>query len=332
MLRLVLLVSLSLVLGALAIHSETDALKLFTQFQVKYNKNYATEEEREARFEAFKANLLRIDELNRKNGEPAFGITKFADMSQEEFREKYLMKTPLDRSRMPRAEYARPARKDVQSSNWDWGKNRSGIVTPVKNQQQCGSCWAFSATETIESVWALSNQTLPVLAPQQIVDCDSVDQGCGGGWPYHAYEYVINTGGMMPQSDYKYTGQNGECKFDASEVVAHINSWMYVSTDPSGENSTMLPYLAYNSPLSICVDASSWSLYNGGILHTCTDQIDHCVQLTGFQMMDNKQGVSTPVWNVRNSWGADWGESGYIFVERGRNLCAIATVVTVPAV
>jgi len=85
----------------------------------------------------------------------------------------------------------------------------------------------------------------------------------------------------------------------------------------------MMSFVAQQGPLSVCVDAAPWQYYTGGVLKTCGDSIDHAVQATGFGTQ-----AGTDVWNVRNSWGADWGEQGYIWLERGKNLCNIATVVT----
>jgi len=210
-------------------------------------------------------------------------------------------------------------------SYWAWDVNKTGIVTPVKNQEQCGSCWAFSATETVESGFALAGGGLFVLAPQQIVDCDTTDQGCDGGFPWDAYKYVESAGGLEPETDYPYTAKDGKCTFNKADVKATVANWTWVSKAASTELTTMLTYVYQSGPVSVGVDASSWQFYNGGVLQkNCGTEIDHAVQTTGFATIN---GVSA--WRVRNSWGADWGENGYIWVERGINLCAIATKVTV---
>jgi len=322
------------IFGSLVL-ADSEEGRLFLDFITKYNKVYATNAERAMRYAIFKMNLAKAREMNKENRDPVFGVTKFSDLTAEEFREHYLLGNTFQKNQMPKR--SPPARRSnpvtVPFTAWDWGINKTGIITAVKNQESCGSCWAFSATETIESMWALAGNTIQTLAPQQIVDCDKVDLGCGGGWPYHAYEYIINAGGMMPESDYPYKGVDGTCKYNPTEAVAHINGWNYINTDPADENSTLLAYVAYNAPASICVDASSWQLYTGsGILTKCGREIDHCVQLTGFQNMLATNGTSLPVWNVRNSWGSDWGAEGYIFIERNKDLCAIATVVTTPQI
>jgi C1A family cysteine protease len=310
------------------------ALLQFQAFEREYEKTYSSAEERDRRFAIFQSNLVLVEELNRKNGEPAFGVTKFMDMTPEEFRAAYLMNiTHNDLPKPPHANYKIDVPKPAAvPTTFDWGVNATGIVTPVKNQASCGSCWAFSATETTESVWARAGNSLQVLAPQQIVDCDTVDLGCEGGWPYRAYQYLIQAGGFMSEADYPYTGRDGKCTYSYGKSVAKISGWKFINTDPTTEESVMLPYLLNNSPLSICVDASSWQFYSGGILQTCGSSIDHCVQLTGFGVMLNKQNNPVNVWNVRNSWATNWGSKGYIYIARGSNLCELATVVTVPVV
>jgi len=115
----------------------------------------------------------------------------------------------------------------------------------------------------------------------------------------------------------------GTCNFKKADVGADIISWHYVSQKATDETTTMLTYVAERGPVSVCVDAAPWQYYTGGVLKTCGSSIDHAVQATGFGVQSG-----TEVWNVRNSWGADWGEQGYIWLERGKNLCQIATIVT----
>jgi len=298
---------------------------LFEQFQQDFNKVYKNEEEKAMRFAAFEQTLKRIDELNA--GEPfaPHGINKFADMTPEEFAAAYLM--PKETFGKHAAKFAQAPLIDIVESSLPttFGWN-SSFVTPVKNQEQCGSCWAFSTTENIESVWAIAGNPLVVLAPQQIVDCDTVDQGCNGGWPYDAYEYVIGAGGLELEKNYPYTAQDGTCKAKKSLEVAKIASYSYATKT---KNETQMQLVTYNTaPLSICVDATTWQTYTSGIItKNCGTQIDHCVQIVGW----GQQG-SVNYWEVRNSWGTTWGEDGFIRVEIGKNLCAIAEQATTSAV
>jgi len=206
----------------------------------------------------------------------------------------------------------------------DW--REKGAVTPVKNQGQCGSCWAFSATEQIESDYFLTYGELKVLAPQQIVSCDNVDLGCNGGDTVTAYQYVQSAGGQEWSKDYPYTsgttGRTGTCDFIKKDITADLKQAFYVSQKASQEKN-MLQQIQ-QSPMSVCVDAETWQTYTGGIVtaRTCAQSLDHCVQVVGY----NEQ---QQYWITRNSWGTDWGNAGYIWVKYGENACGIADEATI---
>jgi cathepsin F len=306
------------------ISAEDLTLTQWQQFKYQFGKSYTPQTENE-RFAVFKRNLMIVEKLNTVEPHRPFGITKFMDLSPEEFKDIYLMKN------MKKPEFGRVASPMNSTvgvpSSFDW-RQKSGIVSPVKNQGQCGSCWDFSAVETTESVCALGGYGLKLLSEQQVLDCDSQADGCDGGWPYWAYEYLIQVGGIETEADYPYTAEDGSCSTNKADFVpCKPYKWEYVTQ--SEDETQMQSFMYANSPLSVCVDASSWQYYTGGVLmgNTCGQQIDHCVQATGWTTVSG-----TPAWIVRNSWGADWGESGYIMVQRGVDACAIAQVVTVPCV
>jgi len=296
--------------------TEQEAREQFRDFKVLYGRSYGS---REAQvFQTFKKNLIIAEGYQkRETGTATYGITKFMDLSPEEFRNAYLM--PKNQTmKLPEAPVAAPFNVSLPDS-FDWGQK--GVVTPVYDQEQCGSCWAFSATETMESYWALAGHDLTQLSMQQVVDCDNSCDGCGGGWTYKAFQYVIDQGGIDSYSSYPYTAVDGYCAFDYSNVAARFSAWGYVT---QSEDEYLMAYFLYTSgPLSVCVDASSWQYYQGGVVFNCARSIDHCVQITGFQNMDTQ-----PVWNVRNSWGTDWGVNGYIYLLRGLDICGVAEVVT----
>jgi len=300
----------------------------FDTFVAKYHKSYATEDEKAQRFAIFRENLERIESMNTKTNSKTYGITKFSDLTPQEFTQSYLMN--IERQTAPTAaKIAFPQDFDLPTE-YDW--RDKGAVTPVYNQGQCGSCWAFSATEAIESQWFLANGKLKELSMQQIVDCDTGngDEGCEGGDTTTAYEYVIKAGGLDSLSDYPYVGEDENCAFNKSDITAKITSWGYVTQD---KNETEMQYgLMAKGPLSICVDAESWQFYEGGVISDlCGDELDHCVMITGFQDYSDIFGTYQ-VWNIRNSWGSDWGENGYLYVERGYDLCGVADEVTLPVV
>jgi len=297
------------------------------EFTLKYQKHYATAQESTLRFAIFKANLAQIDSLNQNDPSASFGINKFSDLSSEEFAGTYLM--PSFESKFSFEKYEPVQSKgEAVPDSFDW--RSKGAVTPVKDQGQCGSCWAFSATEEIESQWLLKGNPAVFLAPQQIVDCDKKDAGCGGGDTPTAYEYVISAGGIEPESLYPYKAKDQKCAFNLTKAAVSISGWKYVV---KAKNETeMLDALFTAGPLSICVDAETWQHYDKGIItKNCKAHLDHCVELVGFgKDNDLTSGEVIPFWNVRNSWGTDWGEDGYIRVQRDqKNLCGIASEVTV---
>jgi len=309
-------------LALIAFASAVDFRAEWDKFKTKYGKLYASAEEN-VRFNIFKQNFIKAKRMSARDPHATYGVTKFSDLTSEEFKSIYLMN-------VTRPFVAAPTAKVTPVPNlptsFDWSSK--GAVTPVKNQGQCGSCWDFSATETIESVCYLAGYPLTALSEQQIVDCDTTDSGCNGGWPYNAYQYVISAGGLETESDYPYTAKDGTCNFDSSKVECKVQSWKYVTQ--SQDENAMQNFLYTNSPLSVCVDAEIWQSYTGGVItpsSNCGDSIDHCVQVTGWSV---QQGINA--WNVRNSWGTDWGEGGYIYVQIGSDVCAIAEVVTVPCV
>jgi C1A family cysteine protease len=209
----------------------------------------------------------------------------------------------------------------VPSPVFDWCLVKSQC-TPIKDQIQCGSCWAFATTEVVESVWSIAGHNLTVLAPQQLVDCDTVDSGCNGGDAASALQYVIGAGGIDTEADYPYTGEDGICSLSGSEygkITKYFNAY-------GTSESTMAANLAKYGPLTIAVDADSWQYYTSGILTAtdCGNDVDHAVVAVGYQLGN--------YWNVRNSWGTGWGENGYIRLAFGTNTCSLTEEVLAAAV
>jgi C1A family cysteine protease len=314
-----------LFLALLALGSALSAQQEWTNFKSKFNRSYASVEEESYRFSVFKENVRQAKIRNSKDPHATFGVTKFSDITTAEFKATYLMNVTMPA--VQKGTKIASAPKNVQlPTSFDWSSK--GALTPVKDQGQCGSCWDFSATETIESVCFLAGKGLQTLSEQQILDCDTTDGGCNGGWPYTAYQYVMSAGGIDTESSYPYTAQGGNCNFQQSNIGCSITNWQYVTQ--SQDENAMQNFLYNSSPMSVCVDAEIWQSYTGGVISqssNCGNSIDHCVQATGWQVM---QGMN--VWNVRNSWNTDWGVNGYIYIQIGYDICSIAEVVTVPCV
>jgi len=286
----------------------------FAQFKKDFNKTYKSPIEELTRYSIFLTNLKIANRLTASsNGATQYGITQFSDLTQREFSHMYLM------NKRPAGPLVEPTTNITITPGLGWDRT---CVSPVYNQGQCGSCWAFSATEEIESQMCLQGHTggkYIQLAMQQIVDCDHTSYGCDGGWTQHAYDYVEKAGGIEYLKDYPYKAVDGRCDFKKADVGAHIKGWSYVGR---GDENTMKTHIVNNGPLSICVDASTWQYYQGGVItNNCAKAIDHCVQLVGFDA--NVQGKQA--WYVRNSWGVSWGLSGYLYVEFGHDLCGISS-------
>jgi len=287
----------------------------FRMWMKKYEKKYETETEYLRRFINFLASLDKIKYLNDNTKDDAtFGLNNFADWTHEEFSALLGMKgyIPRNLESIPKLTNAPIVNAPAA---FDWCN--SGHCTGVKDQGQCGSCWAFATAENIESVSSIKGRGLPTLSPQQIVDCDAGEQGCGGGDPQQAYQYVVQQGGLDTEASYPYRAVQGSCKFNPSTVGAKITG---EANGFGGSEQQMAANLAGNAPFSIIVDASSWQFYQGGILSSCGQNLDHAVIAAGYDM-------NAGYWRVRNSWGSGWGEGGFIRLRFGSNTCGMTTEV-----
>jgi len=208
----------------------------------------------------------------------------------------------------------------------DWREN--DMVTPVKNQQQCGSCWSFSAVGSMEGQHAKQTNELLSLSESQIVDCDTKDSGCNGGWMDNAFMYAIKNG-METESEYPYKPIDGTCNYTKSKVKASFSSYKDV---PGGE-SGLKAAVSKIGPISVAIDASraDFQFYKEGIYYNpnCSQTLlDHGVLVVGYGTSNE-----TDYWIVKNSWGESWGNKGYIWMARNQNnSCGIATKPSYPLV
>lgn len=299
--------------------------KLWAKWKVDYNTTYTTKAEHDERYAIFVENLQKIDAHNAQGLSWTMGINQFTDMTQAEFAQ-YVQRgngggfvhLNKDISELNIKELG-PA----TCTSVDWvGENK---VTPVKNQGQCGSCWSFSTTGAIESRVAIKQGTLKILSEQELVDCDTKDSACNGGLMDYAFEYVMSNHGLCQENDYAYTSGStekaGTCRSSRCTHYDAISSY----TDVTPYTQSELEAALCEGPVSIAIEADqrSFQNYNGGILTSdCGSNLDHGVLLVG---MGTENGVD--YWNVKNSWGGDWGESGYIRLVRnaGKNCQGIFT-------
>lgn len=328
-------------LSGIPIHGPSalqDAEALFRRFITQFGKVYASAEERAHRFRIFEQNLAKATKLQRLDPSAVHGITKFSDLTEEEFSSFLGLKVPSF-LRSPGNDAPILPTNDLPT-DFDWRKR--GAVTGVKNQGSCGSCWTFSTTGAVEGAHFIKTGELLSLSEQQLVDCDhecdpdygqdACDSGCNGGLMTSAYRYVQKAGGLQLEADYPYQGSVGECKFDSSKVAAKVANFSTVVVD----EDQIAANLVKNGPLAIGINAVFMQTYIGGVScpYICSKRrLDHGVLLVGY----GDKGYSParlkekPYWIIKNSWGPSWGEEGYYKICRGHNECGMNTMVSTVA-
>jgi len=308
----------------------------FDAFVKKYNKNYDSAEERAKRFEIFVENLAKAKENQLLDPTAKHGVTQFSDLTQAEFKEKYLggfvQPTAAERAsalKMPQSKI-----NDLPTT-FDW--REKGAVTPIKNQGQCGSCWAFSTVGATEGANFLKTGKLTSLSEQQLVDCSkncdpkdpqACNAGCNGGLMNLASQYIIDNGSIDSEDSYPYQGVDGTCRAKSGTPAGRLTNWTFV--DQNEDN--IAAALVNNGPLAIAVNAAWFQTYVAGVscpLLCNPKQLDHGVLLVGYGV----NGISPTrfskedYWIIKNSWGTTWGELGYIHMCRGKGMCGMNTFV-----
>ena len=297
----------------------------FAEFKTQFGRNYADASEEAYKMSVFAENLKFIATHNADTTQThTVGVGPFADLTNAEFKAGWT--TPFSRTR-PRDEVRLPLITSMVGSNAtavDW--RTEGAVTAVKNQGQCGSCWSFSSTGSIEGAWKIGGNTLVSLSEQQLMDCSKAEgnNGCQGGLMDDAFKYVVKNGGLDTEADYGYEGKNGVCdKAKEGKHAANIASFKDV---PQNEEAQLLSAVT-QQPVSVAIEADkpAFQHYKSGVLTNtaCGEKLDHGVLVVGYGT-----DAGTDYWIVKNSWGATWGEEGYIRLGRGldapRGLCGIA--------
>jgi len=269
---------------------------MWNQYKQDFGKKYEDKVDAE-RFLVFLENLIIIDQRNAAEVNKVHGITKFADISQTDFENKY------NQARKPGLRTTSNVLKSVPSTTSSTFADWTGVyTTPVKDQGYCGSCWAFSATEQVESDAMRVLGVTYLLSAEQTTQCTRGAFGCGGGWTETAYAYIKGVPGLEQESDYPYTsylGKTGTCDIDATKEVMGLTGFTTIGgSDAAAVETNMANYVLATGPLSVCLDANSWNSYNGGIMTVCGQSVDHCVQAVGVDT-----SATNGYWKVRNSWG-----------------------------
>ena len=320
------LIALLIALVSCNVEMDTMLHNQFQKFIKKYNKKYSSVNEYLARFEVFKMNVMNLYKESQKY---KTGITKFSDLTQQEFAKIYLN---LNYDAMAVANFnpAHPSFSNAAPDSFDW--RDKGLVTPVRDQGMCGSCWAFSTVANLEGLYYKLKGVAVDLSEQILVDCDTYDSACNGGLMEYAFQW-IKENGMETEEDYPYTGYQGSCKADPSKYIdMKVTGWKKLGSSTSTwspvDEEEIKEFLYETGPLAIALNANPLQTYSGGILDKTSSQcpvsgINHAVTLVGYGAESGKD-----YWIVKNSWGANWGENGYFRIKRGSGTCGVNCYIT----
>ena len=277
----------------------------FRSFIEEYRRGYGSSDEYGYRLGVFRDNLKEYEELSRLNPEAIFGVTQFSDRTPEEMKAYMGYKAPVER------EYTEEYTYDPNevTGTYDW----SSKMAPIKNQGQCGSCWAFSAVASVEAryhfLFLKKDKVETTFSEQQVVDCDTKSEGCNGGFEKNAFNYLKKPG-FIKSSDYPYTARDGTCRDKSFKAVDTVKGIVSIK---AGDYDGLIA-AGQTAPISVAVDATRWSGYRGGVFSVCGRNLNHAVNLVG---VDGNGDLK-----IRNSWGSSWGESGHIRLKKG-NTCGV---------
>ena len=308
--------------------NESDEWKQFSNFQDRFAKKYGSIDELESRFQVFRTNLrnIVIHNLDRSQNF-TMGINQFTDLTPEEFKAQYINGgSKRNLGSFGCKSFSSNAAGAPSSLDW----TTKGVVNPVRDQGQCGSCWAFATTANAESVWAISKGQLLDLSEEFLVDCATgagyYNMGCNGGQPDSALKYMINNG-QCSEASYPYTSgvtkTAGTCKKCTSAGVSFSSC-----SDVTPKDQVALKGAVAVGPVVIAIEADTryFQSYTSGILDStaCGTSLDHAVEIVGY---GTENGMD--YWKVRNSWSSSWGEGGYVRIKKSSStndigICGIA--------
>jgi len=287
---------------------------------MRNTNQFFTGDEYHFRLGVFLSTARYVEEFNRKGASFKLGLNHLSHLTPSEYKSLLGAFVP-DTEMRPTIENTNAA-----PESFDW--REKGAVNAIKDQAQCGSCWAFSAIQTCESAYFIAKKTLLSLSESNLVDCVTSCYGCNGGWPYKAIDYVIkNQGGKFnSEEDYPYVAQTRKCAYNAAKAIGSVSGYKSI---PKNEEQLKEAVYTYG-PASICIDAScaSFHSYSSGIYNEpkCSSLfLDHAVGCVGYGSENGKD-----YWIVRNSWGTSWGEQGYVRIARNaKNMCGVASSVII---
>jgi cathepsin L len=328
----VALVALCLVAAATAYPQFTVELnEEWEAYKSTHSKVYSADEELMRRL-IWEQNLQHIQkhnlEFDRGVHSYTLGMNQFGDMTFTEFKTKYL--SPMPSSEPEGSLYLAPSNVGALPDEVDW--RTKGYVTGIKDQKQCGSCWAFSTTGSLEGQHFKKTGNLVSLSEQNLVDCSGKfgNMGCNGGLMDNAFKYIKANKGIDTEACYPYKARDQKCTFKSSCIGATVSGFVDI---PSKNESALQQAVATVGPISVAIDAghNSFQLYKSGVYdepHCSQTELDHGVLAVGYGTESGKT-----YWLVKNSWGTSWGMKGYIMMSRNKkNQCGIATAASYPLV
>jgi cathepsin L len=302
-------------------------------FRRVFEKKYFSNEEEIHRRQIWEENVAMIHQHNLEFDlgmhNYTLEINQFGDMTNEEFRKQmngFKMDLKNQPNQIDRHTFLAPSNVILPDSV-DW--RPKGYVTPIKDQGQCGSCWAFSTTGALEGQHFAKTSQLVSLSEQNLVDC-SLNLGCDGGNQDLAFHYIKSHGGIDTESTYPYDAKRHLCHFDPKNIGATLTGYVRIKKD---NETDLQAAIATIGPIAVSIDASqsSFQFYSSGVYnepHCSTRKLDHAVLAVGYGTLN-----STDYYIVKNSWGTNWGSQGYILMSRNKqNQCGIATSASYPLV
>ncbi|EGR33817.1 papain family cysteine protease, putative, partial [Ichthyophthirius multifiliis] len=284
----------------------------FENFNFKYNKQYQSQQQYQYRLQVFTENLKYIEQQNKKSQSFTLGVNSISHLTREEFIQTYLGLNIINY--YPENISQEIVNVEDLPDSVDW--RTQGAVTPVKDQGQCGSCWAFSTTGSLEGANYLQNKTLSAFSEQQLMDCSWLygNLGCNGGLMPRAFKWVASHG-VTTEDKYPYEAKSHfSCKNKNGEFK--ISSYQEI---PVGDCDALAQSVSQR-PTSIAVDASNWQSYSSGVFDDCATRLNHGVLAVGY---------TSEYWIVKNSWNTSWGQQGYINLKRG-NTCGLCNSASYP--
>jgi len=314
------------VVFAVVLCETNDEATQFHRWMLEHGKVYESNVEYLTRLSIFTSTLRKINTHNsREDVTWQQGLNEYSDLTWEEFSSRFLT-VPQDCSATASGSHS--GNKLTAPDYVDW--RTTGIVTPVKNQGSCGSCWAFSTIGAVEAHYAKTYGSQLIFSEQQLVDCASAfnNFGCDGGLPSQAFEYIHYNGGIELLNDYPYTAKTGTCQFNKAKIATTVKDVFNIT---ELDEVAMQNSVAKVGPISFCYQVTNdFQSYKSGVYSNpkcgqTSDDVNHAVLAVGYAT-----NTTVPYWIVKNSWGTTWGLQGYFNIRLGNNECGLATCSSYP--